>query len=145
MRLSPVQHRGQEPLYQNTSMWAGLVLGGQVNDVREYRLQTVVKTMSAITAKGEGHSPENRRIETWRQGLGAISRHPSEVGYYVKTADLLIKLNDYEAAATLIELGLDILDLDPPPDPLCIKLKWLYERLPNRTPIDDRCHKYHQL
>ncbi len=114
-------------------------------EVHQERLHHIENTMSAVRARPRQCNVDATPIRKWKQGIELISRCPLEIGYYAKTADLLIKKKDYEAAATLIELGLDFLQYDPPPDPLCSRLKLLYELLPNRTKINTNCRKYHNL
>ena len=81
-------------------------------------------------------------IDRWIVGLNCIRKCPDEVGYYIQTCDILEKDRDYEAAATLIELGLDFMPA-PPPQPLCQRLQKYYESLKNRPRLDSECNKFY--
>lgn len=122
-----------------------ILLFFQVRDyVKEYRLKLITETLSSIPVDVETCDRKIKFISNYRDGLELIKLCPIEVGYYIKTADILEQDRDYESAATLIELGLDIL---PPyetlPMSLCERLLRYYEHLPNRTPLDSDCTKYH--
>jgi hypothetical protein len=113
--------------------------------VQKERLDIIFRTMSTIEASSSGCEAKAVNISNWREGLKCIKRCPTEAGYYIKTADLLEADRDYESAATLIEMGLDIIRQEPPSPPLCERLKRYYRHLPNRTTLDEKCGKFHEL
>jgi hypothetical protein len=124
--------------------WIAVLLTVRTH-VHEYRMDCVSDTMRNLRVSGQSVQKEAVAISDWRQGLTLIRRHPTAVGYYADTADIFIELGDYEAAATLIEYGVDLIGVTPPPDILCYRLRQCYARLPDRPELDEDCTKYHRL
>ncbi len=118
---------------------------GVRDKVAKERLNLINETMAVVTTVAEECSGEGVIIRNWREGLSIIATCPKEVGYYVRTADLLEEERDYNAAATLIEYGLDFIEADAVPPPLCERLIRYYEHLVGRPRLDVECNKYYDL
>ena len=115
------------------------------NRVHKARLNIIISTMSKIDTTQAKNDFKKYKISTWKQGLKHIENNPKEVGYYMKTADILADDRDYESAASLIEMGLDFIKKDPPPLPLSERLKGYYSHLKNRRKIDDNYRPVHEI
>lgn len=85
-------------------------------------------------------------FSTWQEALSLLHRCPEVEGYYIAVAKWLVtSKNDYEAAATLLGLAIDILDQNSPSLRICKQLKEYYEHLPNKPRLDENCIKIHEL
>ncbi len=113
--------------------------------VQTERLNRIYKSMIEINTESFDCSVSNGLITNWQQGLEKIQDCPSEIGFYVKTADLLEKEGDYESAASLIELGLDFITFTKVPVVLCERLQRYYKKLDNRPELGECCEKIHEL
>lgn len=116
------------------------------DEVKTARLNEITKEMNSIEMR---NSYENINqgvvISSWREGLKFIRKNPTEIGYYIKTVKYLEEDNDYESAATLLELGLDFMNYNKIPTVICDKLQLYYKHLPNRPKLDKDCNKIHEL
>jgi len=83
------------------------------NMTSDQRQEQIINTFSSL----EGVTP----IRTVSDGFEAINRNPQEVGYYLRTAELLEKEKDYERARSVLEQGLD--NFEEPPITICDKLQ----------------------
>lgn len=113
--------------------------------VQTERLRRINEYMLEISPDSFDCESSNGLITNWQQGVKRIQDCPSEIGYYVKTADLLEKEGDYESAALLIELGLDFITFIDVPVVLCERLQRYYKKLDNRPELGEGCEKIHQL
>jgi hypothetical protein len=111
--------------------------------VRSERLKTIQESFVNIEYTNN-HSDSNVTINSWIDGLEYIKKCPKEVGYYIRTCDILEKEKDYESAATLIELGLDFIQISPPPQPLCERLQRYYKHLDKRPKLDIDCNTFYE-
>lgn len=109
-----------------------------------YRYSKIEEVMLHINVTLDA-VPELITISSWQTGLKAIQNNPTEVGFYIATADYLEKEKDYESAALLIEIGLDYIKQTPIPPPLCKKLKFYYRNLKNRPRITDDCETFIEI
>ena len=120
-----------------------LLLFSVRNNVKSERLEYIQKAMLSINPSSFSCNYTDTDISDWRTGLKCIKLCPKEIGYYIKTCDILEREKDFESAATLIELGLDFIKISPPPTQLCERRKRYYDILPNRPRLDDECNKIH--
>lgn len=118
---------------------------GKVHEYRVERTKSVIDSIPAIVAETpqEQKNPKGNKpviIDTWERGLEAIKKNPTEIGYYLTTADLLEKEQEYYAAMILLESGLDY--FPEPPLPICERLQLYYEKLDlENRPSVSKCKK----
>jgi hypothetical protein len=113
------------------------------NTVQSERLKTITERMGRV--ENSSKCPNSYvRIINWLDGLTAIEECPREVGYYLTTCDILEKEQDYESAAILIEIGLNFIQISPPPPPLCQRLQRYYKHLSKAPNLDINCNKFHE-
>ncbi len=123
-----------------------IVLFFSIRDkVQEYRLNEIKNVMSKIEYNQNNCVKVGKHINHWKEGLELIEKCPSEVGYYIITVDLIASDKDYESAATLIEYGLDFIQIYPPPEPLCERLQSYYKHLKKRPELNSDCVKFHRF
>ena len=113
--------------------------------IHDYRKGVITSGMTQIQKQYGPCVNKAVPIDHWKTGLEQIILCPSEVGYYIKTADLLAADRDFESATTLIEFGLDFIEQEPIPEPLCQRLRMYYEHVRNRPNLDSSCNKFHTI
>jgi hypothetical protein len=122
-----------------------IILVSVRDKVRSERLNYITEKFSEISTNSAECSDNGKPITDWKYGLSRIEKCPREVGYYLKTCDLLEDDHDYESAALILELGLDIIRISPPPPPVCERLQRYYKHLPNRPELSKYCDKIHRF
>lgn len=120
-----------------------LILFSVKDKVKSERLKYINNVILELNVNSFSCKYTDTFISDWKTGINCIKLCPKEIGYYIKTCDILEKEKDYESAATLIELGLDFIKISPPPSPLCERLQRYYNKLDNRVKIDSNCNKIH--
>ncbi|GET25516.1 hypothetical protein [Prolixibacter sp. NT017] len=113
------------------------------DEVKSERLKFINESMLSIDPNSFKCEYTDVYISNWKTGMKCILKCPKEIGYYIKTCEMLEKENDIESAATLIELGMDFIKISPPPTQLCEKLQRYYDKLPDRPKLNKDCIKIH--
>ena len=98
--------------------------GQQADRLRVARLQSKATIPWAFASAAERNSTAKVTNPIAATGLDAIRINPSEVGYYLRTAELLEQERDHASARALIELGMN--HFDEPPLELCESLQRNY-------------------
>lgn len=118
-----------------------LLLGirGRVGDYRQQRIYELYRTLDQASTRSRGETTSH--VRSWRDGLDAIRSNPQEIGYYMRTGELLENEHDYRSAITLLELGLN--HFEDPPVILCSQLERYYTiaKPPNRPRMRE-CVKF---
>ena len=108
------------------------------NMTSDQRQEMILKTFRSLD---NGPTPISGPIyiDNWRDGLRAIGSDPKEIGYYLRTAELLEEKNDPESAMHVLEFG--FYHFDGAPLDVCQMLQGYYEGRSDRPSIANGCLK----